>query len=141
MSELAFGWPARVYYEDTDASGVVYHARYLHFFERARTEWLRHLGLSQQKLRDQDGVVFTVAGIEVEFLWPARLDDCLRVTVGVEQRRRASLVFSQELLREGAPELLLARARVRVGCVNAASFRPCALPESFSTVRFLGVPA
>lgn len=141
MSTSEFDYPARVYYEDTDASGVVYHARYLQFFERARTEWLRHSGITQQKLREHDGVVFTIASIEVEFLRPARLDDLLRVTVVVEHRRRASLDFAQELWREGAPELLLARARVRVACVDATGFRPCALPDCFSTVRFSGVSA
>lgn len=121
-----FSWVTRVYYEDTDASGVVYHARYLQFFERARTEWLRALGISQQNLRDGEAVVFTVAGMEVDYLRPARLDDSLRVTVAVEQRRGASIVFSQELLREAE---VLARARVRVACVDAVSFRPQPLPR------------
>ena len=126
----AFVWPARVYYEDTDASGVVYHARYLHFFERARTEWLRAMSFSQQNLRDSLDVVFTVANIRVDFLRPARLDDALEVGVVVAQMRRASLEFRQELRRAGETELL-ARAHVRVGCVDVASFRPCALPDPF----------
>ena len=125
-----FLWPVRAYYEDTDASGVVYHARYLHFFERARTEWLRSMGFSQQNLRGSLDVVFTVANLQIDFLRPARLDDDLEVAVIVAQMRRASLEFRQELRRKGETELL-ARAHVRVGCVDVASFRPCALPDAF----------
>lgn len=125
-----FVWPARVYYEDTDASGVVYHARYLQFFERARTEWLRAMSFSQQNLRDSLAVVFTVANLKIDFLRPARLDDALEVSVIVEQMRRASLEFRQELRRAGETELL-SRAHVRVGCVDVATFRPCALPDEF----------
>lgn len=126
-----FYWPVRVYYEDTDASRVVYHAAYVKYFERARTEWLRALGFSQHDLHDELGVVFTVANIEVDFLRPARLDDELRVAVSVEQVRGASLTFRQELFRAGEDGTPLARARVRVGCVNVATFRPCPLPKAF----------
>jgi acyl-CoA thioester hydrolase len=126
-----FYWPVRVYYEDTDASRVVYHAAYVKYFERARTEWLRALGFSQHDLHDTLGVVFTVANIEVDFLRPARLDDELRVAVSVEQVRGASISFRQELSRKGADGTLLARAQVRVGCVDAATFRPCPLPKAF----------
>lgn len=130
MSQSLFSWPSRVYYEDTDASGVVYHARYLQFFERARSEWLRAQGLSHENLRAEHAVVFTVANIEIDFLKPARLDDLLRVTVDIEQRRRASLEFSQTLSRDGEPAQLLARAWVRVACVDADQFRPRALPDA-----------
>jgi acyl-CoA thioester hydrolase len=126
-----FYWPVRVYYEDTDASRVVYHAAYVKYFERARTEWLRALGFSQQELHDALGVVFTVANIEVDFLRPGRLDDELEVAVGVEQVRRASITFRQQLHRKGEGGTPLARARVRVGCVGVATFRPCPLPEPF----------
>jgi acyl-CoA thioester hydrolase len=126
-----FYWPVRVYYEDTDASRVVYHAAYVKFFERARTEWLRALGFSQHALHDELGVVFTVANIEVDFLRPARLDDELVVAVTVEQVRGASITFSQVLSRKGQAETPLARARVRVGCVSYETFRPCPLPASF----------
>ena len=122
-----------MYYEDTDASRVVYHAAYVKYFERARTEWLRALGFSQHDLHDALGVVFTVANIEVDFLRPARLDDELRVAVSVEQVRGASLTFRQELFRKGEDATPLARAQVRVGCVNAATFRPCPLPKAFVT--------
>ena len=126
-----FYWPVRVYYEDTDASRVVYHAAYVKYFERARTEWLRARGFSQHELHDTLGVVFTVANLELDFLRPARLDDELRVAVSVEQVRGASLTFRQELFRKGEDGTPLARARVRVGCVNVATFRPCPLPQAF----------
>ncbi|MGQ0587889.1 MAG: tol-pal system-associated acyl-CoA thioesterase [Gammaproteobacteria bacterium] len=126
-----FYWPIRVYYEDTDASRVVYHAAYVKYFERARTEWLRALGFSQDALHDELGVVFTVANLELDFLRPARLDDELQVAVEVEQARRASLTFRQELHRKGEGGTPLARARVRVGCVDVQNFRPCAMPEAF----------
>ncbi|NKF24180.1 tol-pal system-associated acyl-CoA thioesterase [Solimonas marina] len=119
--------PIRVYYEDTDVSGVVYHANYLRYFERARTEWLRGLGLGQERLMAELGVAFTVAGMEIDFRLPARLDDALQVRSEVVQVRRASLVFEQTLVRP--PETaVLTRARVRVGCVDAKRFRPMALP-------------
>lgn len=129
MSSQAFSWPVRVYYEDTDASGVVYHARYLQFFERARSEWLREQGLSHENLRADHAVVFTVANIEIDFLKPARLDDLLQVTVDIERRRGASLEFAQVMYRDGESELPLARAWVRVACVDAEQFRPQALPD------------
>jgi acyl-CoA thioester hydrolase len=126
-----FYWPVRVYYEDTDASRVVYHAAYVRSFERARTEWLRALGFSQHALHDELGVVFTVANLELDFLRPGRLDDELQVAVTVDRIRGASLTFRQELFRKGEAETPLARARVRVGCVDVATFRPCALPTAF----------
>lgn len=126
-AEAEFSWPVRVYYEDTDVSGVVYHANYLRWFERARTEWLRARGLGQEALRVEHGIAFTVAGLEIAYLRPARLDDELEVVTVIEQAKRASLVFAQTLRApDGAP---LAQARVRVGCVDAANFRPCALPD------------
>jgi len=127
----AFFWPVRVYYEDTDASRVVYHAAYVKYFERARTEWLRALGFSQHALHDELGVVFTVANLEIDFLRPGRLDDELQVGVAVEQVRGASLRFRQALHRKGESGTPLARARVRVGCVDVETFRPCPLPEEF----------
>lgn len=126
-----FTFPVRVYYEDTDASRVVYHAAYVKYFERARTEWLRAMGFSQHSLHDELGVVFTVANIELDFLRPGRLDDELQVAVSVEQVRRASITFRQELHRKGEGGTPLARARVRVGCVSVTTFRPCAMPEAF----------
>ena len=126
-----FSWPVRVYYEDTDASGVVYHAQYLKYFERARTEWLRAMGFSQHGMRGRLDVVFTVANLQIDYLRPARLDDELDATVVVAEMRRASLHFKQALSRKGEPATPLARATVRVGCVDVANFRPCALPDEF----------
>ncbi|MGQ0618792.1 MAG: tol-pal system-associated acyl-CoA thioesterase [Panacagrimonas sp.] len=123
----AFTWPVRVYWEDTDASGVVYHANYLRWFERARTEWLRARGFDQERLRVEAGVAFTVANLEIRFLRPARLDDALRVEVAIAESRRASISFQQTLRREVDGQLL-SEATVRVGCVDAASFRPKAIP-------------
>ena len=123
-----FAWPIRVYYEDTDLSGVVYHASYLRFLERARTEWLRALGFSQERLKGELGVVFTVAGMEIDFRRPARLDDMLEATVALEGRKRASLNFVQTLRRVDDASMVLTQARVRVACVAMATFKPCALP-------------
>lgn len=122
-----FFWPVRVYYEDTDATGVVYHARYLNYFERARTEWLRSLGFTQESLRKQMNLAFTVVRAQVHYKLPARLDDELQVSVRLCQRRAASLMFTQDLTRN---ETLLAQAQVRVACISADDFKPCALPNS-----------
>jgi acyl-CoA thioester hydrolase len=129
-SAATFVWPVRVYYEDTDFSGVVYHANYLKFFERARTEWLREVGAGQEELRAGAGVVFTVADLSMRFVRPARLDDMLEVHMQVAERRRVSLSFVQWLLRGRE---LLAEARVRVACVDAATFRPRVLPAVMFT--------
>jgi acyl-CoA thioester hydrolase len=127
MSEFAM--PLRVYYEDTDVSGVVYHANYLKFFERARTEWLRQFGISQEVLRERHGIAFTVANMQIDFLAPARLDDALQVTVDLHKRKRASLEFRQNIRIAVEPQRVLAQALVRVGCVDMRQFRPRALPE------------
>ena len=123
-----FAWPVRIYWEDTDAGGVVYHARYLHFFERARTEWLRASGVGQQELRAGEGVVFVVHSMDLRFNAPARLDDLLTATVLPLERRSASFSVLQELRRE--PEARpLVEARVRVACLDADAFRPRPIPE------------
>jgi acyl-CoA thioester hydrolase len=123
-----FAWPVRVYWEDTDAGGVVYHARYLHFLERARTEWLRAAGLGQSQLRAGDGVVFVVHAMDIRFNAPARLDDLLTATVVPVERRSASFIVAQTLLREPEARALV-EARVRVACLDAAAFRPRPIPE------------
>ena len=122
-----FIWPIRVYWEDTDAGGVVYHASYLRFLERARSEWLRALGYAQDALREREGVVFVVRAMRLEFLRPARLDDELVITVALDERRRASLLMRQKIWR--SDELLL-DAEVKVACVAATDFRPRAVPEA-----------
>jgi acyl-CoA thioester hydrolase len=128
VSTAPFVWPVRVYYEDTDAGGVVYHARYLHFLERARTEWLRAIGVDQSRLKRERGLVFVVGRLSLSFRRPARLDDELHATCVLAERRGASLRFTQELRRADSGELLL-DAEVLAACVNADSFRPAALPR------------
>lgn len=126
----AFRFPLRVYWEDTDAGGVVFYANYLKFFERARTEWLRALGVGQQKLMAQDGVMFVVADTALRYLRPARLDDLLDVTVAVAEAGRASLRLQQQAWRETE---LLAEGDIRIGCVatgGTAHFRPSRIPAS-----------
>ena len=125
MPAAIFSWPVRVYYEDTDVSGVVYHASYVRFLERARTEWLRARGGRQQALIEREAIAFTVASLQIDFVRPARLDDDLLVSVEVEELRLASLRIRQAVTREGQ---VLARAQVRVGCVDVATFRPRPLP-------------
>jgi len=121
-----FVWPLRVYWEDTDAGGVVFYANYLKFFERARTEWLRSLGIEQQKLADEAGVVFVVRSTTVEYNAPARLDDQLEIRTRVERVGPASVQFAQEAWRD---ELLLAAGAIRVGCVDKSTFRPAPIPN------------
>lgn len=124
----AFVWPIRVYWEDTDAGGVVYHAGYLRFFERARSEWLRAAGIGQQKLREELGIVFVVHSMDIRFNRPARLDDALQATVAVKELRSASFSVTQTLLRaEG--EKSLVDATVRIACLDAQRWRPCPIPE------------
>ena len=125
--EPVFSWPTRVYWEDTDAGGVVYHAQYLAFLERARTEWLRARGKGQELLRNEHDLVFAVREMRIDFRGPARLDDALDVSVSLQQCRRASLVLAQAVHRGGE---LLVDAQVRVAALNASDFRPRAIPES-----------
>ena len=117
----------RVYWEDTDAGGVVFYANYLKFFERARTEWLRHCGIGQQALKDETGAMFVVTDTHVSYKRPARLDDLLDVTVAVTESGRASFTLSQQAWCQGA---LLAVGRIRIGCVDAATLRPRRIPDT-----------
>ena len=125
-AEPVFSWPTRVYWEDTDAGGVVYHAQYLAFLERARTEWLRARGKGQELLRAEHDLVFAVRAMRIDFRNPARLDDALQVTVALRECRRASLVIAQSIRRGDA---LLLDAEVRVAALSAATFRPKAIPQ------------
>jgi acyl-CoA thioester hydrolase len=120
-----FTWTVRVYYEDTDAGGIVFYANYLKFFERARTEWLRAAGVDQQSLIERDGVAFVVKNASIDYHAPARLDDEITLTLTIEKLGRASIQFAQQAWRG---ELLLVEARVKVGCVDIATVRPRSLP-------------
>ncbi len=127
-SAAEFEWPVRVYWEDTDAGGVVYHARYLHFLERARTEWLRALGIDQSRLAVGRGILFAVTAMALRFRAPARLDDELVAAVRLVRRRPASLEFSQHLARR-RDNLLILNADVRAACLDAADYRPRPIPD------------
>ncbi|MEW6120161.1 MAG: tol-pal system-associated acyl-CoA thioesterase [Pseudomonadota bacterium] len=124
---MAYVWPVRVYWEDTDAGGVVYYANYLKFLERARSEWLRSLGFEQDVLRDEDGVVFVVRRVEIDYLAPARFNDALDVTVERVALGRASLDIEQAILR--GPTRLVT-ARVKLACVDAVMFKPAKIPAT-----------
>jgi len=123
-----FDWPIRVYYEDTDAGGVVYHARYIAFFERARTEMLRQANISQQSLL-RDHVAFVVKNMSVDYIFPARLDDLLTVKTQVEQIRKASIVFTQQLVDQ--QNKIYCKASVTVACVDVNKMKPCGFPPLF----------
>ena len=115
----------RVYYEDTDAAGVVYYANYLRFCERARTEWLRELGIGQQALMASDGIAFVVRSVKADYLRAARLDDALEVTTRISALRGASLLFEQDVQREGQ---LLFSAQVLVACIDQRRQKPTPIP-------------
>ncbi len=130
-----FSLPVRVYWEDTDAGGVVFYANYLKFFERARTEWLRSLGLNQHTLREQTGGMFVVSSAHIKYHQSARLDDLLTVTAHIEQLGKASVVFAQEAYRHAdaahTPDnALLAQGSIRVGWVHAQTMQPRRIPAS-----------
>ena len=122
----AFRLPVRVYWEDTDAAGIVFYANYLKFFERARTEWLRSLGFDQERLRAETGIAFVVAETALRYRLPARLDDMLEGTVRVAHLGQASLSVVQQAWRGGD---LLAEGTIRVGCVELGTFRPRRVPD------------
>lgn len=129
-----FVWPVRVYWEDTDGGGVVFYANYLRYLERARTEWCRAAGFDQSRLAADEQVLFSVVDVELSYRAPARLDDLLAVTVAIEKAGRASLVLAQRVHRGSVDGELLLTGRVRVGCVDARSFRPRGFPEDFRKV-------
>lgn len=130
MSKALYCFQCRVYFEDTDAGGVVYNANYLKFYERARTEMLRHLGFEQDDLLDQD-IVFVVRKISIDFVQAARFNEMLELETSVNRLKKASLDFGQEIFcqRDGQ-KMLINRAEVKVGCVNSKTFRPMVMPEN-----------
>jgi acyl-CoA thioester hydrolase len=129
-----FGFPLRVYWEDTDAGGIVFYANYLKFMERGRTEWLRSLGYGQQALKEQAGGMFVVSETAVKYHQPARLDDALWVTSRVAEAGRVSLTIAQQVLlrrqnsTSGQPDTLLAEGAIRIGWVDASTLKPGRIP-------------
>jgi acyl-CoA thioester hydrolase len=125
-----FIWPVRVYWEDTDAGGIVFYANYLKFFERARTEWLRSLGINQSQLREATGGMFVVGETSVKYHLPARLDDELLVTAALQQKGRASLTIVQRALAgKSNEERVLCEGSIRIGWVDAGTLRPARIPQ------------
>jgi acyl-CoA thioester hydrolase len=122
-----FTWPIRVYWEDTDAGGIVFYANYLKFFERARTEWLRTLGVAQSSLKKDSGGMFVVSETSLRYLAPSRLDDELLVTAQLEAGGRASLIIAQKAFRG---DTLLCDGTIRIGWVDAATLRPGRIPPA-----------
>lgn len=121
----SFILPVRVYYEDTDAAGVVYYANYLRYLERARTEWLRAIGVEHQRLAAEQGIGFVVRSCTIEYLRPARLDDALEIVSRIASLGRAQLEFDQAVCRDGEQ---LVSARVRVACLDLRRMKPVGLP-------------
>ncbi len=125
----AFQWPLRVYWEDTDAGGIVFYANYLKFFERSRTEWLRSLGIEQQALRERTGGMFVVSETSLRYHRPARLDDELIVTASLIEKGRASLIIGQSaLLKSEHGPVLLCGGTIRIGWVEASGLKPARIP-------------
>ena len=131
-----FGWPVRVYWEDTDAGGIVFYANYLKYFERARTEWLRALGIEQSALRSSSGGIFVVSDAQVRYHRPAHLDDILLVTASPIEIGRASLTIQQQAWHTTASgNSLLCEATIRVGWVDATSHRPARIPQTLLEIQ------
>lgn len=131
LKNKSFTWPLRVYWEDTDAGGIVFYANYLKYFERARTEWLRSLGIEQSALRERSGAIFVVAEAQLRYVRPARLDDELFVSACPTEIGRAGLTIQQHAwLKTEAGRTLLCEARVRVAWVNASTYKPTRIPYS-----------
>ena len=124
---FVYSFPVRVYFENTDAGGVVYHGEYLKFLERARTEWLRHLGFDHQALARNHRIVFVVTQAAVEFVKPARLDDSVSVSVQLESLGKVRCVFTQEIRRD---DDLLVRGKITVACVTGEHFKPAEIPDA-----------
>jgi acyl-CoA thioester hydrolase len=124
---FVYSFPVRVYFENTDAGGVVYHSEYLKFLERARTEWLRHLGFDHQALARNHRVVFVVTSAAIDFTRPARLDDTVAVSVRLESLGKVRCVFVQEIRRD---DEVLVSAKVTVACVTGENFKPVEIPEA-----------
>jgi acyl-CoA thioester hydrolase len=129
MTANLFIWPVRVYWEDTDAGGIVYYANYLKFMERARTEWLRAIGLEQGPLQHEQKLIFVIVDTQVEYKRPARYGDALIVTAHIREHTRATLSFTQEIFRGAVDGELLVTGAIRVACLDAQSHKPKGLPK------------
>jgi len=129
-----FAWQARVYWEDTDAGGIVYYANYLRFLERARTEWLRAQGVWQRQLEDDAGVIFTVVSLQAHYRLPARLDDLLWISCEPTRDGGATITFDQRIWRERVDGELLMDAAVRAACLDALTLKPRRLPAKIVQV-------
>lgn len=127
---MSFEFPIRVYWEDTDAGGIVFYANYLKFFERARTEWLRHLGVEQQALRKATGGMFVVVQTQLKYHKPAQLDDLLTVNASLLSKGRTSLMIAQQAWRQAGEPVLLCEGTIRIGWVQAQSLKPDRIPSS-----------
>jgi len=129
---MSFQFPVRVYWEDTDAGGIVFYANYLKFFERARTEWLRHLGLEQHQLKQDTGGMFVVIDTQLKYHRPAQLDDLLQVSAVMQDKGRASMVIAQQARRteNDGGNTLLCEGTIRIGWVNAAKMKPERIPST-----------
>ena len=126
-----FTFPIRIYWEDTDAGGIVFYANYLKFFERARTEWLRSLGIQQQALKAQSGGMFVVSETQIKYFSPARLDDLLEVTARTAEAGRASMVLAQQAwLTVDGERQLLAEGTIRIGWVDSQTLKPGRIPAT-----------
>ncbi len=125
-SSKAFAIPVRVYYEDTDAGGVVYYANYLKFFERCRTEWVRAAGCDQSRMASEDDTVFVVRKAQCEYLRPARLDDLLEIDLEVEKLTRVRVVFRQHVRRNGEE---LVTGTIEIACVKCSTMTPTPIPD------------
>ncbi|MBE0437140.1 MAG: tol-pal system-associated acyl-CoA thioesterase [Methylomicrobium sp.] len=121
-----FNWPVRVYYEDTDAGGVVFYANYLKFFERARTEMLRSMGFEQDRLIDEQGIIFVVRSVQIDYLMPARFNEQINVSAIVTLAKKASLIFEQTITRGSD---VLCTGTVRIACLDSKNMRPKAIPD------------
>lgn len=127
----SFVFPIRIYWEDTDAGGIVFYANYLKFFERARTEWLRSLGIQQQALKAQSGGMFVVSETQIKYFSPARLDDLLEVTARTAEAGRASMVLAQQAwLTVDGERQLLAEGTIRIGWVDSQTLKPGRIPAT-----------
>ena len=131
---MNFNWLVRVYYEDTDSGGVVYYANYLKYMERARSEFLRHLGFEQDQLISQQNIIFAVRSVQLDYKSPARFNDELSVTADLIELKKASMLFEQKIFRIHQPDKILCQGQIRIACLQADSFKPCAIPQNIMEV-------